>query len=98
MSNEGEWREQIRRANEAAHVIEHPMVVDAITAMRATQYANLEATRPSQTAEREFIYHQLKAIESFEMQFQFHIENGRMATSLLDKWRADKAAKERRKR
>ena len=87
---------EIQRAKEAAHIIEHPMVVGAINAMRANQYANLEATKPSQREEREFIYHQLKAIESFEAQFQFHIDNGKLAVSWLDDYRARKVAKNRR--
>lgn len=86
----------IRRMQEARHVLEHPMVVEAIMAMRANQYANLEATKPSQSAEREFIYHQLKAIESFEAQFGFHIEEGKLALSWLEQHRAKKAAKNRR--
>lgn len=93
---ESEALEAMRHAKEAAHVIEHPMVIGAINAMRANQYANLEATKPSQTAEREFIYHQLKAIESFEAQFQFHIDEGKLALSWLDQYRAKKAAKNRR--
>lgn len=91
--NELDATAEIQRAREAQHVLEHPMTVDALNAMRAQQYANLEATKPSQTAEREFIYHQLKAIESFEAQFRFHIDNGRLAVSWLDQYRAKKAAK-----
>lgn len=91
--NELDATAEIQRAREAQHVLEHPMTVDALNAMRAQQYANLEATKPSQTAEREFIYHQLKAIESFEAQFRFHIDNGRLAVSWLDQYRAKKVAK-----
>jgi len=94
--NEMDAKFEIQQAQEARHVLEHPMTDGAINAMRAAQYANLEATKPSQTAEREFIYHQLKAIESFEAYFQFHVENGRMAVSWLDEYRAKKAAKARR--
>ena len=94
--NEMDAKAEIQRAKEAAHIIEHPMVVGAINAMRANQYANLEATKPSQREEREFIYHQLKAIESFEAQFGFHIEEGQLALSWLEQHRAKKAAKNRR--
>jgi len=89
---------EIQRANEAAMVINHPLVVEAINAMRQDAYKKLEATKPSQTAEREFLYQHLKAIQNFEVQFQFHIDNGRMAVDWLDQYRARKQTEARRRR
>jgi hypothetical protein len=43
------------------------------------------------------LYLFLKAIAAFEAQFQFHIDEGRVATSFLDKLRAEKAAARRRR-
>lgn len=94
--NEMGAMDDIHRAQEAAHVLEHPMVVEALAAMRADLYAKLEATKPSQKDEREFIYQQLQANNLFEARFRFHIDNGRMAVSWLDEYRARKVAKAKR--
>lgn len=95
--SEAEHMEVIRRGQEALHIMEHPMVVDALNAMRADVYSKIEMTGWNDKEAREALYHQLKAITNFEAQFQFHIEEGRMALSLLDKWRAEKRAKRSRR-
>ncbi len=88
--------EAVLRANEAAHIINHPMVVDAFNSLRADAYAKIEATRPSQKDEREYLYLFLKSIAAFEAQFQFHIDEGRIASSMIDRMRAEKAMRRRR--
>ena len=97
MSDPRELEDQIRTAGEAEMILSHPMVQGALDALRADAYSKIEMTKPSQKEEREFLYHRLQAINGFEQQFQFHIENGRMAVSLLDQYRAKKATQGRRR-
>ena len=93
-----ELEDQIRLAGEAEMILSHDLVRAALNALRADAYAKIEATKPSQKDEREFLYHRLQAINGFEQQFQFHIENGRMARGILDEYRAKKAVEGRRRR
>lgn len=97
MSEPMELEDQIRRAGEAEMILSHSMVQGALDAMRADAYSKIEMTKPSQKDEREFLYHRLQAINGFEQQFQFHIENGRMAVSMLEQYRAKKATQGRRR-
>lgn len=97
MSEPRELEDQIRMAGEAEMILDHHLVRGALDALRADAYAKIEMTKPSQKEEREFLYHRLQAINGFERQFQFHIENGRMAVSMLDQYRAKKAAQGRRR-
>jgi len=91
-----EAQDQIRRAGEAGMILNHELVRDAILALKADQYEKLEATKPSQKDEREFIYHQIRAINNFEAQFQFHIDEGRVARGWLDEYRQRQKASRRR--
>lgn len=93
-----ELEDQIRLAGEAEMILSHDLVKAAINTLRADAYAKIEATKPSQKDEREFLYHRLQAINGFEQQFTFHIENGRMARGILDEYRAKKATEGRRRR
>lgn len=94
--NEHEYHDAMVRGKEASHIMEHPMVRDALAGLRADVYEKMEATKWSDSAAREALYHQLKAIANFEAQFQFHIEEGRVALSWLDKKRAEAAVKRSR--
>jgi hypothetical protein len=94
--NENESVQALSRAVDAEHILTHPMVVEALTALRADVYEKIEATGWKDKDAREALYHQLKAIANFEARFVFFIEEGRDARSMLDKMRADKRAKARR--
>lgn len=83
---------KIRRANEAKHILEHPMVVDALNALRADVYLKIE-DHGSDDKALKALYHQLKAIGNFEAQFRHHIEEGKIAASMIEKWRADQRAR-----
>lgn len=96
MSKVMELEDQLRQAGEAEMILGHHLVRNALDTLRADAYSKIEATKPSQTEEREFLYHRLQAINGFEQQFTFHIENGRMASSVLDEYRAKQAVKRRR--
>lgn len=87
----------VRRGNEAAMILGHELVVEALTAMRADAYLKLEQTGWNDKDAREALYHQLRAITNFEAQFAFHIENGRLAAGMLEKWQAERRAAKRRR-
>ena len=96
MSKVLELEDQLRQAGEAEMILGHHLVRNALDTLRADAYAKIEGTKPSQKDEREYLYLFLKAIAAFESQFQFHIDEGRIASSFIDKMRAEKAAKRRR--
>lgn len=88
---------KIRRGNDARHVLEHPLTVEALNAIRADVYAKIEATGWSDQAQREALYHQLRAINNFEAQFRYHINEGKLASSMLAKMRAEREARKARR-
>ena len=98
MTSEVEMRAALSRGQHAKRIIEDELVNEAIAGLRSDAYAKIEATKPSQKDEREFLYQRLQAINGFEAQFTFHIENGRMARGILDEYRAKKAVEGRRRR
>ena len=91
-----EMEDQVRQAGEAEHILSHPLVRSALLALKADAYEKIESTKPSQTAEREFLYHRIQAINGFESQFTYHIEEGRMARGIIEEYRARQQAKRRR--
>jgi hypothetical protein len=90
--------ELVARANEAARVLSEPLLVEAFDSIRADLYAKLVDTNWRQKGARESIYQQLKAMDNVEAQMRFHIENGRVARSWLENYRAEQALKRGRKR
>jgi hypothetical protein len=88
----------VARANEASRVLSEPLLVDALDALRADLYAKLVETNWRQRAARESIYHQLKAMDNMEAQLRFHIENGRVARSWLENYRAERELRKERRR
>lgn len=93
-----EMRDAIVRANRAMQIIEDPMIQEAFDLMRQDAYAKIEATKPGQAQEREYLYLYLKAITNFEQQFAFTIDEGRVAKSKWDEFvLAQRAKKSRRK-
>lgn len=88
---------KIRRANDAKYILEHPLVVSALNALRADVYSKIEDHGSDDKALRA-LYHQLKAIGNFEAQFRFHVEEGKIAASMLEKWKAEQRLKSARLR
>lgn len=84
--------EKIRRASEARHVLEHQLTVAALADIRADIYAKIEE-RGGDAKALQALYHQLKAAANFEAQLRFHIEEGRIAQSMIDKWDANRRAR-----
>lgn len=84
------------RAHDAARILGDKLVHEALNAMRADLFDKLTATNWRQRGAREAIYHQLKAVDNFEAQFSFHIENGKMARSWLEQFRAQRALRSRK--
>lgn len=95
--NEADAQSVIIRANDAARILGDRIVQEALNAQRADLFAKLTETNWRQRAAREAIYHQLKAVDNFEAQFRFHIENGKMAKSWLDQLRAQRELRRSRK-
>lgn len=95
--NELDAQAAIVRANDAARILGDRLVQEALNAMRADLYLKLEDSGWRQRAARESIYHQLKAIQNFEAQFRFHMENGKVASSWLEQFRATQALRRGRK-
>lgn len=96
--NQSDANSLLVRANEADQVLRNPLVIQAIDAMRADLYAKLTDTTWRQRSAREAIYHQLKSIDNFEAQFRHHINNGKLASSWLDQYRATQELKRSRRR
>lgn len=85
------------KAADAEQLINDPRVVEAFSAIRKQAFEDITRTRPSQVEEREQLYKLLKAVEMFEAHFQFYIEEGRLARSIVDKYVAEGRAKRRRR-
>lgn len=94
--NEVELRDAIARAKNAERIITDPMVQEAIEAMRRDAYGKIEGTKPGQTQEREYLYLYLKAITTFEAQFAYAVEEGKVASNALEEFIARGRAKKRR--
>ena len=88
----------IHRANDAAYILGHRLVVEAMNAMRADIYGKIESTNWRQRAAREALYQQLVACNNFEAQFRYHVENGKVAKSWLEQWRAAQDLKRSRRK
>jgi hypothetical protein len=88
----------VARGNEAARILSEPLLVEAFDAIRADLVAKLVETNWRQRGARESIYQQLKAMDNVEAQLRFHVDNGRVARSWLENYRAEREMRRARKR
>lgn len=71
--------EEIARAARAAAIIEDPLVVDALDAIRSAALHAWENSAPHDTEGRERAWHRLRAANEFRANLQSHVDTGKMA-------------------
>lgn len=94
----GDAEDQIRRGVEASQLMANPLLSQALDAIRADLFDKIERTTWRQKSAREAIYQQLVACNNFESQLKYHIENGKLARSWLEQWKATQAVKRSRRK
>ena len=71
--------ETLRRAQQAREILDHPLVAEALTAMRRTIVELWEKSPIGEREQREMLYFQQCAIADFEAVFKGMIQDGQMA-------------------
>jgi len=93
-----EAEDSMRRAVEADQLLKNRLLVQALDAIRADLFDKIERTTWRQRSAREALYQQLVACSNFESQLRYHIENGKVAKSWLEQYRATQAMKRSRRK
>ncbi len=75
--------EEIRRANEAKRIIEDPLVIEALAAMRGDLIAEWEKAPARDTEGRERLWAMVKTIDKFRSFFVGAMEGGKVAQAQL---------------
>lgn len=73
--------EEVARAARAAAILEDPLVVDALDAMRASALSAWENSTPDDTTGRERAWHRMRAVNEFRAHLQSHVDTGKMAAA-----------------
>jgi hypothetical protein len=87
MSND----ETIHRAQRAAEVLDNPLVLEALFAMRENVLKQWRTSAVGQTVEREKLYFMHCAVEEFEAHFRSLIQDGKIAEARVVQAEADAA-------
>lgn len=82
--------ETLQRARQAAEILEHPIVVEALAMMRAHILARWGETASGGMPERESLFQQFRAVHTFETIFRALINDGKF---LEGRKRQDDAAR-----
>lgn len=88
----------MQRAVEAGQLLNNRLLVQALDAIRADLFDKIERSAWNHTEEREALYKQLVACNNIESQLRYHIENGKMAKSWLEQYKATQAMKRSRRK
>lgn len=83
--SESDLRNDVRRADQAKMVLNHPLVKSYFDEKRKTIMHNLETAHWSNKEEQDELIRMLRLLGDFEKDFIKHIRGGEKARSLLNK-------------
>ena len=75
--------EEVRRAQEAKMLLEHPLLVEALNAIRNELQQSWECSPVRDTEGRELIFLGMKVLKQLEGMLQTHVTTGKLATFQL---------------
>lgn len=77
--------QKVARAEEAKRLLEHPLIREAFTNLRANYFEAWASTPPGDTVARDTIYHATRVLADVEAHLRIVVSAGRIERAQIDK-------------
>ena len=76
-------RQEVDRAQQAKALLENPLYVEAVTAMRAALYVEFESSKLDQPETRHELWQRMQLMKAFQGKFEDIVKKGNKASQTI---------------